>query len=101
MMPKRPLFFVMTVLLILTASSPKQITKDEAFPKVRTERLLAILVLPPLNETTAADAKEYYWVTIAEPMTLSGYYICPIEVVSEIMKNEGIYDILTILYIPP
>ena len=68
----------------------------DAFPKVYDERPLAILVLPPINETTAADAKEYYSVTIAEPMTLAGYYIYPIEVVSEILKNEGFYDTETL-----
>jgi hypothetical protein len=101
MMFKQPLFFLMTGLLMLTSCAPKQITKYEAFPNMYAERPKAILVLPPINETTAADAKEYYSVTIAEPMTLSGYYIYPIEVVSEIMKNEGIYDTEAILNIPP
>lgn len=98
---KQLLFLLMSVLLVLSACAPKQITKYEAFPNVYAERPLAILVLPPINETTAADAKEYYSVTIAEPMTLAGYYIYPIEVVSEIMKNEGGYDTETLLNIPP
>jgi hypothetical protein len=76
-------------------------TKYEAFPKVYAERPLTILVLPPINETTAADAKEYYSTTIAEPLSFSGYYIFPLEVISEIMKNEGIYDTETIMNLPP
>lgn len=101
MMFKKVLFVLMSALLVLSACAPKQITKYEAFPNVYAERPLAILVLPPINETTAADAKDYYSVTIAEPMTLAGYYIYPIEVVSEIMKNEGGYDTETLLNIPP
>jgi hypothetical protein len=76
-------------------------TKYEAFPKVYAERPLAILVLPPINETTAADAKEYYVTTIAEPLSFSGYYVFPIEVISEIMKNEGLYDTEALLNLPP
>ena len=101
MMLKKHFFFMMPVLFILVACEPKQITKYDAFPKVYNERPLAILVLPPIHEPTAADAKEYYSVTIAEPMTLSGYYIYPIEVVSEVMKNEGIYDTETLLTVSP
>jgi hypothetical protein len=65
------------------------------------ERPLAILVLPPINETTAADAKEYYSTTIAEPLSLSGYYVYPIEVVSDILKDEGIYDTETLINADP
>jgi hypothetical protein len=57
--------------------------------------------LPPINETTAADAKEYYSTTIAEPLSFSGFYVFPIEVVSEIMKNEGLYDTEALLNLPP
>ena len=90
----------MSSLIILAACAPKHVTKYQAFPKVYAERPLAILVLPPVNETTAADAKEYYLTTIAEPLSLSGYYVFPIEVVSEIMKNEGIDDTETLVNLP-
>ena len=97
----RLLFLGICCLLVLTACGPKHITKYEAFPKVYAERPLAILVLPPINETTAADAKEFYSTTIAEPLSFSGYYVFPLEVISEIMKNEGIYDTETLTNLPP
>jgi hypothetical protein len=98
---KRLLFLGICCLLVLTGCGPKHITKYEAFPKVYAERPLTILVLPPINETTAADAKEYYSTTIAEPLSFSGYYVFPLEVISEIMKNEGIYDTETVMNLPP
>jgi len=94
-------FLVICCLLALTACGPTHMTKYEAFPKMYTERPLAILVLPPINETTAADAKEYYATTIAEPLSFSGYYVFPVEVISEIMKNEGLYDTEALLNLPP
>ena len=68
------------------------ITKGEAFPKMYKEKPLSILVLPPINESTSPDAKEYYSTTIAEPLSYAGYYVFPIEIVNEVLKQEGIYD---------
>lgn len=92
------LFFIMT---LLSACGPKYTTKKDAFPKMYDDRPLSILVLPPINMTTAADAKEYYSTTIAEPLSYAGYYIYPIEVTSEILKAEGLYDTELIVNLPP
>lgn len=92
------LFFIIT---LLSACGPKYITKKDAFPKMYDERPLSILVLPPINMTTAADAKEYYCTTIAEPISYAGYYIYPIEVTSDILKAEGLYDTELIVNLPP
>jgi len=101
-MKTEKLFFLgICSLLVLTACGPKHMTKYEAFPKMYAEHPLAILVLPPINETTAADAKEYYSTTIAEPLSFAGYYVFPVEVISEIMKNEGLYDTEAVLNLPP
>jgi hypothetical protein len=95
------LIIVWSFAVILTAGcGPKLITKEEAFPNMYKEHPVAILVLPPINETTAADAKEYYSATIAEPLSFSGHYVYPIEMVSEILKNEGMYDTELILNTP-
>lgn len=84
---------LMLLLFFLSAcASMQSLTKQEAFPKMYEDHPLTILVLPPINESTAADAKEYYSTTIAEPLSLAGYYVFPIEVVSEIFKQEGLYD---------
>ena len=56
------------------------------------ERPVTILILPPINETTAADAKEYYSTTMQEPLAFSGYYTLPYPITSDILRMEGIYD---------
>jgi hypothetical protein len=89
-----PFFFAM-------GCGPKHVTKGDKFPLLYQERPVTILVLPPINQTTAADAKEYYATTIAEPLSLFGYYVLPIEVTSEILKMEGIYDTELLLRTPP
>jgi hypothetical protein len=80
------------VVFLAGCAGPAMITKSAKFPGMYDEKPLAILVLPPINSTTAADAKEYYATTISAPLALSGYYVLPIEVTSDIMKSQGLYD---------
>lgn len=83
---------LMSMSLFLSACGPKMVTKGEKFPLLYEEAPSAILVLPPINQTSAANAKEYYSTTIQEPLSFTGYYVFPYEVTAEILKMEGIYD---------
>ncbi len=87
-------------LVIVSQGCEKRVTKAEKFPLMYQEQPLTILVLPPMNETTAADAKEYYATTIAEPLSLQGFYVLPIEVTSDILKNQGLYDAELLVGVP-
>jgi hypothetical protein len=78
-----------------------RLTKQEFAPKMYEQHPVSILILPPQNKSTAADAKEYYSTTIAEPLTNSGYYVYPVEIVNDILKQEGLFDTETMLNVPP
>lgn len=80
------------ICLSLSACAPKMVTKGDKFPLLYEEAPASILILPPMNESTAADAKDYYATTIQEPLTFWGYYVFPYEITTEILKMEGIYD---------
>ncbi len=64
------------------------------------EQPVSILILPPINESTAADSKEYYSTTIQEPLTYKGYYTFPYPLTAEILKMEGIYDSELLIDVP-
>jgi hypothetical protein len=88
--------FSMVVLVLtvisLSACGPTMVKKGDRFRQLYDEAPTSILILPPMNDSTAADAKEYYSTTIQEPLSFRGYYVFPYEVTSEILKMEGIYD---------
>jgi len=84
--------FVLGFILSGCATAPKVVTKGEAYPKMYDERPRSLLILPPMNESTDAEAKDYYMTTVEMPFSLMGYYTFPAEMVSEIMKQEGVYD---------
>lgn len=86
-------YFTLTILLLeLTGCAPEYITKGVAFPKMYDQQPKSLLILPPMNESTDAEAKDYYLTTTEMPFALMGYYIFPTEMVSDIMKQEGLYD---------
>lgn len=86
------LLSVLLGLLLMTACAPSTITKKTAFPSMYDKKPVSLLVLSPINNSSAAEAKESYETTIAKPLAEKGYYVLPIEVVSEVMKMEGVPD---------
>lgn len=92
---KRKITFLLIVApLFFGSCAMTKLTKQEAFPKFYEEKPVSILVAPPINNETAADAGEYYQATIAPPTSLHGFYIFPLPVVMEILKDEGVYNTL-------
>ena len=86
-------YFTLTILILtFTGCGPAYITKGAAFPKMYDQQPKSLLILPPMNESTDAEAKDYYMTTTEMPFALMGYYTFPTEMVSDIMKQEGIYD---------
>jgi hypothetical protein len=87
-------------LILFMSACVKMTTKYEEFPLMYEENPLSVLILPPMNESTAADAKEYYSTTIQEPLAFSGFYTFPYQITTDILKMEGIYDAELLVNMP-
>ena len=94
------LMFPMALAVMFFSGCVTNTTKAAEFPLMYEEAPTTILVLPPINESTAADAKQYYATTIHEPFTYAGYYVFPQVITSEILKMEGIYDTELLVNLP-
>jgi len=79
-------------MFIISGCGPKYVTKGSEFPHMYEEKPRSLLILPPMNESTDAEAKDYYMTTVEVPFALMGYYTFPVEMVGDIMKQEGVYD---------
>ncbi len=79
-------------LLLFTGCVPKMTTKGQEFPGMYSEKPRSLLIMPPMNESTAADAKDYYATTIEIPLAFHGFYVFPYEITSDVLKQQGIYD---------
>jgi len=87
-----PLLVAVMLAISGCITPPPMISKEAKFPLFYEEKPHVIMVLPPTNATTAADAKEYYSTTVSVPLAYSGFYVIPMEVTNEILKAQGLYD---------
>jgi hypothetical protein len=92
---------IIVLATLCLTSCNSTMTKVEMFPNFYKEKPLSILILPPINESTAAEADEYYLTTIAEPLSYSGFYVYPNEVIMDALHTEGIDDGGKVASIPP
>lgn len=84
----RWLWLVIMAIFISACASPRPV--DHArFSEPYTR---SVLILPPANQTTAAQAGELYYTSLAVPLTHAGFYVFPSLVTQRIMQNEGIID---------
>ncbi len=95
---KKTSILLMTVIVILVINGcapmvsnmqPMRVT----YPKMYdNNKPITVLILPPINKSTAAEAKEYFSCSLAEPLGLKGYYPIPVEPMFNILRDEGLYD---------
>src|SRR5688500_10747248 len=90
----RPLLPVAVLVACLLGGCASRVivTKAQKFPRMYQEKPLTVFVLPPINSTTAADAKEYYTTAIPQPLAFAGFYVLPVELTTELLKSQGLYD---------
>ncbi|MFT6618580.1 MAG: hypothetical protein ACJASX_001474 [Limisphaerales bacterium] len=50
----------------------------------------SIAVLPPINESTAVEGTYGYLTTVTRPLAEKGYYVFPVAVVDNLMKENGL-----------
>jgi len=84
------------MLAVATLSGCAQVqmgTKRDAYPLMYTEQKpVSVLVVPAINESTAADAGDLLNVTVAQPFANHGYYVLPVPIAADIFKREGILE---------
>lgn len=96
------IFYIFAVGYFVASCSGLPIqTKLEAYPAMYDDRKpLSVLVIPAINNSTAAEATDYFNVTITEPLSNVGYYTMPVEIVKDIFLKEGIVDSTMIKGLP-
>lgn len=78
-----------SLMLFSCASGPK---KSEAYSALYGENPLVMLVMPPINQTSNAEAKDLFYTTINVPIAEAGYYILPPAACYATMQRESAYD---------
>ncbi len=85
-------FISLILICSLAACNSTTRSTQPRFPKMYTESPTSILVVPAINNTTAADATMLYASTITKPLSEAGYYVYSLPFVQTLFANEGIID---------
>lgn len=70
-------------------------TKQDFYPSIYNEKPISLLIVPIINNTTAADAGELYFTTLIPILSEAGYYVLPIAYTRDVMRQQGIIDGIT------
>lgn len=88
----RRLISISVFILFLSGCAPMG-TKQDSFPAMYTDQKpVSMLVVPAINESTAADAGDLLNVTVSQPFSNHGYYVLPMPIVADIFRREGILE---------
>jgi hypothetical protein len=66
------------------------VTKPYDYTNFRAHPPRSILVLPPINESTDTRGTYGYLSTVTKPLAEMGYYVYPVAVVDQFMKENGL-----------
>lgn len=83
---------IVSTLLLFGCQTVKQINKMDAFPEMYSEKPITLLVVPVVNNTTAADAPDLYSATLKKSLTELGYYVLPIEYTQNVLKQQRFHQ---------
>lgn len=86
------LLISLILICLLAACNSAISSKQQRFPKMYTESPVSILVVPAINNTTAADATALYASTITKPLSEAGFYVYSLPFTQTLFAKEGITD---------
>ena len=82
--------FLLPGLLVMAMAFTGCVTKPYDYTNFRAHPPRSILVLPPLNESTDTRGTYGYLSTVTRPLAEMGYYVFPVLVVDQFMKENGL-----------
>jgi len=95
-MKKTVISTILSLVVALSLSScgvtNTALTRGMQYSKMYEEKPLTLLVMPPINNTSNIEAKEYLYTSINQPLAEAGYYIVSPAMAMDILKAESAYD---------
>jgi len=73
-------------------SSASLTSLADKYPLMYEEQPVSIVIMPPINQTTHAEAKDYFYTTLYTPLCEKGYYVCSPYLTMDLFQQESAYD---------
>lgn len=89
---KRIIFFILTCCIVTSCGIMSTTTRGSQYAKMYEEKPLTLLVMPPINNSSNAEAKDLLYTSISRPLVEAGYYVISPLLAMDILKAESAYD---------
>ena len=89
---KRILFFIMLCSIATSCGIMSTVTRESQYAKMYEEKPITLLVMPPINNSNNAEAKDLLYTSISRPLIEAGYYVISPLLAMDVLKEEGAYD---------
>ena len=88
----KKIFALLIVALTVVSCTTPMKTMGEQYPSMYEEKPLSIAIMPPINQTSHAEAKDYFYTTLYLPLCEKGYYVYSPYLTMEMFQQESAYD---------
>lgn len=88
---KKLTILIIAVISLISCGSTKK-TMGEQYSAMYEEKPLTIAIMPPINQTTHVEAKDYFYTTMYLPLCEKGYYVYSPYLTMEMFQQESAYD---------
>ena len=89
---KKILALALAVMTLVSCGTVATKTLGEQYPAMYEEKPVSIAIMPPINQTTHAEAKDYFYTTMYMPLCEKGYYVYSPYLTMEMFQQESAYD---------
>ncbi len=89
---KKYFMIIVVALILCSCSTNSKNTRSSLYPKMYEEKPATILVMPPINNTNHAEAKEYFYSSMTTPLCEKGYYVISPFLALDLLKQESAYE---------
>lgn len=89
---KRIVILIALAVLAVSCGTTSQVTRATQYAQMYEEKPVTLLVMPPINNTSNVEAKEYLYTSISRPLAEAGYYVISPMLAMDILKAESAYD---------
>lgn len=89
---KKMILLAFAVGALVASCSTSSVTLSEQYPAMYEEKPASIAIMPPINRTTHAEAKDYFYTTLYTPLCEKGYYVFSPYLTMEMYQQESAYD---------
>ena len=89
---KRIIYILLVCFMASSCGVFNTVTRETQYAKMYEEKPVTLLIMPPMNNSTNVEAKDFLYTSISRPLIEAGYYVISPLLAMDVLKAESAYD---------